>query len=147
MCQWASIGPLLPDMCVIHNAVEATKKEDRGEPWVVEGPGPRFNASPQQIGKIIDKDVVDEAFPRGRVRSVKENVVQPDGIKIPSQASPGPCSQLSRPVLRPFFFNCGLDLHQKLLPVAVAKCGKDMLLGGKIEVKRAFANVSGGSDL
>jgi hypothetical protein len=62
--------------------VQAAKQEDSGETRVVDPPRSRANAGPQQAGKMIDHDIINQTFPRRRAEIVKENVVQPDGLKV-----------------------------------------------------------------
>ena len=100
MHEAGSVDVLLFAMGVIDNAVEGAEQEDGDKTRVFDRPSVGARASLKQTAKKIDGDVVDEAFARGRARSVKKNVVQANGIEISGDGGLGPCRELPLPIVR-----------------------------------------------
>src|SRR5277367_6743534 len=105
---------------VIHNAMQPIKQEDRHETSIVNGPRAGRNAAPQQFRQMIDNNVLHQARPRGRARTVEENIVQLRGIEITVDSSRSPRSQLPLPVPFPNLRDRRSYPLQKLLPEAAA---------------------------
>lgn len=72
----ASINPLLPGRRVIYNTVETVKQEDGREMRIVNEPCPGVDAGLKQFDQMIDHDIVDKAFPRGRTGTIEQNIVR-----------------------------------------------------------------------
>jgi len=96
---------------------------------------------------MIDHAVVDETLPGARTRSVKNDIVQRDGIEIACETGVGPRCQLFLPVLFWFRRDCCFYALQVLLAETVAESGEDVLLGSEIKVESALGDVRARGDL
>jgi hypothetical protein len=147
MNETGPVDVLLFDMRVVHNTVEGAEQEDGDETRVFDRPRVGVRAGLQQIAKKIDGDIFDQSFARRRAGAVEEHVVQPNGIEIAGGAGRGPFRKFPLPVVSRLLGDRGLYLRQALLPVAIAECGKHIVLGGKIEIEGAFGYIGVGCDL
>src|SRR5271170_4004796 len=96
---------------------------------------------------MVYDEIVDETLARGRTGTIKDNIVELNRIEIACDASPGPRSQLSLPILFRFFGDGRLYARQKVLCEAFAKCSEYVFFGRKIEIESPFGDISTRSDL
>src|ERR1700733_11017895 len=88
--QPASVDPVFLAI-FLYDAVESAKQKDRREARVINRPCPSHGPTLQQLEKMVDDDIVNEAFAWRRIgSSVENNVVEPNGIQITGDTRLGP---------------------------------------------------------